>query len=275
MAVTADYHLHSSHSGDSDAPMETMIQSAVSRGLTHICFTEHMDLAYPVSPETPAGYFEVDTDSYLTQLIRLREKYAPQIRVAFGVELGLQSGIAGQIEAYAGSHAFDFIIGSSHAVNGKDPYYPSFYEGRRKEDAYREYFQSIIDNVEAFSDYDVYGHLDYVVRYGPGKDRAYSYAKYRDLFDRMLRLLLERGKGIELNTAGLRAGLRDVNPCRDVLARYRQLGGELITVGSDAHRPEDVAADFIRAEEILTACGFRYYAVFQNRMPVYRKLGGS
>lgn len=274
MAITADYHLHSSHSGDSEAPMESMIQSAVSRGLTHICFTEHMDLGYPVTPETPAGYFEADTDAYLAQLTRLREKYASQIRIAFGVELGLQSGIAGQIETYAGSYAFDFIIGSSHTVNGKDPYYPSFYEGRREEDAYREYFQSILDNIENFSEYDVYGHLDYVVRYGPGKDRDYSYAKYRDLFDRMLLLLLERGKGIELNTAGLRAGLRDVNPCRDVLLRYRQLGGELITAGSDAHRPEDVAADFARAEEILTACGFRYYAVFQNRTPTYRKLGG-
>lgn len=273
MAVTADYHVHSSYSGDSDAPMESMIQSAVSRGLTHICFTEHMDLGFPVSPEIPAGYFELDTAACLEQLARLREKYAPQIRVAFGVELGLQAGIAGQIEAFAGSHAFDFIIGSSHLASGKDPCCPSFYEGRTEEAAYRDYFLSIIDNIEHFSDYDVYGHLDYVVRYGPGRDRNYSYAKYRDLLDRILSLLLERGKGIELNTAGLRKGLRDVHPCRDALSRYRQLGGTLVTVGSDAHRPEDVAADFARAEEILTACGFRYYAVFHNRRPEYRKLG--
>ncbi|MBD5461045.1 MAG: histidinol-phosphatase HisJ family protein [Lachnospiraceae bacterium] len=273
MAITADYHLHSSHSGDSDAPMEHMIQSAISRGLTHMCFTEHMDLGYPVTPETPAGLFEVNTDAYRAELLRLREQYAPQIQIAFGIELGLQPGLAQRIRAYSVSCDFDFIIGSSHVAGGKDPYYPSFYEGRTEEEAYREYFQSIIDNIESFSNYDVYGHLDYVVRYGPNKDRDYSYAKYRDLFDKMLSLLLDQGKGIELNTAGIRKGMRDANPCMDVLKRYRQLGGELITTGSDAHRPEDVAADFARAEEILTACGFRYYAVFQNRRPEYRKIG--
>ncbi len=272
MAITADYHLHSCHSGDSTAPMEAMIQSAISKGLTHMCFTEHMDYAFPVTPETPAGMFELNTDSYLYDLLKYKEKYASQINIAFGVELGLQTSIAREIAVYAKSFDFDFIIGSSHIVNGKDPYFPPYYEGRSEEEAYREYFLSVIDNVKKFSNYDVYGHLDYVVRYGPNKDKFYTYEQYRDLFEQILTLLIENGKGIEINTSSLRKGFRDANPCIDAIRRYRELGGEIITVGSDAHVPEDVAADFRRAAEILTDCGFQYYTVFQNRLPEFKRI---
>lgn len=272
MAITADFHLHSGHSGDSDAPMEAMIQSAISKGLTHICFTEHMDINFPVSPDTPAGRFEVNTDSYLYDLIKYKEKYASQINISFGIELGLQASIAREISIYSKSYDFDFIIGSSHVVNGKDPYYAPYYEGRSEEEAYREYFQSIIDNIKKISNYDVYGHLDYVVRYGPNKDKYYSYEKYKDLFDQILTLLLEKEKGIEINTSPLRKGMAEAHPCIDVIKRYRQLGGEIITVGSDAHDPKDVAADFNRASEILTDCGFKYYTIFQNRMPEFKRI---
>lgn len=272
MAITADYHLHSSHSGDSDAPMEAMIQSAVQKGLTHMCFTEHMDMHFPITEETPEGMFEVNTDSYLFDLIKYKEKYASQIQIAFGIELGLQTSIARELAVYAKSFDFDFIIGSSHLAGGKDPCNPAYYENRSEEEAYRDYFTSIIDNVKRISNYDIYGHLDYVVRYGPHTDRDYSYEKYKDLFDTMLTLLLEKEKGIELNTAGLRKGLREANPCMDVLKRYRKLGGEIITVGSDAHAPADVAADFDKAAEMLKECGFQYYTVFQNRMPEFKRI---
>jgi len=271
MAITADFHLHSGHSGDSDAPMEAMIQSAISKGLTHMCFTEHMDLNFPVTPETPAGIFEVNTDSYLYDLLKYKEKYASQISISFGIELGLQASIAREIAIYSKSYDFDFIIGSSHIVNGKDPYYPAYYEGRSEEEAYREYFKSIIDNIKKISNYDVYGHLDYVVRYGPNKDKYYSYEKYKDLFDEILTLLLEKEKGIEINTSSIKKGMNP-NPCMEVIKRYRELGGEIITVGSDAHTPEHIASDFNHAAEILTECGFKYYTIFQNRMPEFKRI---
>lgn len=271
MAITADFHLHSNHSGDSDAPMEAMIQSAISKGLTHMCFTEHMDLNFPVTEETPAGIFEVNTDSYLYDLLKYKEKYASQISISFGIELGLQASIAREIAIYSKSYDFDFIIGSSHIVNGKDPYYAPYYEGRSEEDAYREYFQSIIDNIKKISNYDVYGHLDYVVRYGPNRDKYYSYEKYKDLFDQILTLLLEKEKGIEINTSSIKKGMNP-NPCMEVIKRYKELGGEIITVGSDAHTPEHVASDFNRAAELLTACGFKYYTIFQNRMPEFKRI---
>lgn len=272
MPIRTDYHLHSSFSGDSPAPMEAMIQQAVSLGLSQICFTEHMDMDYIYIHEEDAGMFDLNTDSYLCDFIRYREKYADRIQVCFGVELGLQPDTASKNAAYAKAYDFDFIIASSHVCNGKDPYYPDFYEGRSEEEAYLEYFSSILDNLKVFTDFDVYGHLDYVVRYGPNKDARYSYAQYRDLFDRILKLLIENGKGIEINTGGIKYGLRELNPCTDIIKRYKQLGGEIITIGSDAHTPDKIANGFERAADILAECGFRYYNTFRGRTPEYHKL---
>ena len=231
MAIKADFHLHSSYSGDSQAPMEEMIRKGISLGLSQMCFTEHMDFDFPVSTDTPAGFFEVNTDSYLYDLLKYKAEYRKEIQVSFGIELGLQAYLTGLQSAYTNAFDFDFIIGSSHLCKGRDPYDALFYEGRTEEEAYREYFSSIIENLEAFHDFDIYGHLDYVVRYGPGKDKNYTYEKYQDLFERILDLLLENGIGMEINTGGLRYGLKELHPCRKVLERYREKGGETVTVG--------------------------------------------
>lgn len=125
MAVRADFHMHSDFSGDSSAPMEEMVQRAVSLGLTHICITEHYDPDYVYLPGEE-GMFELNTDSYLYELLKLREKYKDQISVGFGVELGLQPQLKRPLAIYSKAHDFDFIIGSSHICNHKDPYYPDF-----------------------------------------------------------------------------------------------------------------------------------------------------
>ena len=126
--------------------------------------------------------------------------------------------------------------------------------------------------MKCFSNFDVYGHLDYVVRYGPDKDKNYTYEKYKDLLDRILETLLEKEKGLEINTGGLNRGLSDFHPCTGILKRYRQLGGEVLTVGSDAHDTARIADEFKRVSEVLTECGFKYYTVFEKRMPEFRRL---
>lgn len=272
MPILADCHLHSDFSGDSDTPMEQMIQKGISLGLKTMCFTEHQDIDYPDSPDGPGSIFLLNTDSYLYDLARLREKYQDQIRILFGVELGLQPESMRKIAGYAKAYDFDFIIGSSHICHSKDPYYPAFYEGRSEEAAYREYFESILENVKKFANYDVYGHLDYVVRYGPNKDQNYSYRQYQDLFDEILTLLIEKEKGIELNTAGYQRGMKEFHPCTGILKRYRELGGEIITIGSDSHDAGHIAGAFDKAAEVLKDCGFRYYTVFEKRSPEFIKL---
>lgn len=272
MPIIADYHLHSSFSGDSDTPMEEMILRGIELGLTQMCFTEHQDLEYPVTESTPEGFFELNPDSYLYDFLKLKEKYTDQVSLCFGVELGMQPHLTRRNAAFAKAHAYDFIIASSHICHGKDPYYPAFYEGRSQDEAYLEYFESILENLKHFSNFDVYGHLDYVVRYGPKKDAGYSYEKYRDIFEKILRQLIEMEKGIEINTAALAKGMREPNPCIGALKRYRELGGEIITTGSDAHDPGQIAFAFDRAADILKDCGFRYYTTFEKRSPSFHKL---
>jgi len=133
-------------------------------------------------------------------------------------------------------------------------------------------FEETLLDVQSDGSFDVLGHLDYVVRYGKEKEAQYSYKKYSELIDEILRTLIAKGKGLELNMAGLKYGLPFAHPHPDVLRRYKELGGEIITVGADGHKPEHIAYDFHKAEDILKESGFRYYAEFRERQPFFKRL---
>lgn len=263
-----DTHMHSQYSGDSDAALDTMINAAFAKDLAGICFTDHLDIDYPGQPDL----FLLDLPNYTSSVLAHGEQYQSRLDVRLGIELGLQPHLAALHEDIIAQYPFDFVIGSSHVVHGFDPYYPKFYEGRTEEACYLEYFESILENIRAFNDFDVYGHIDYVVRYGPNRNKHYGYAQYREVIDEILRLLIEKGKGIEINTGGFKYGLGHPNPTEEIIARYHDLGGEIITVGADAHKPEHVAYDFEKVPEILKKAGFRYFTVYQKRKPVFIKL---
>ncbi len=263
-----DTHMHTSFSGDSEAAPRDMIQRAYELGLGGICITDHLDLDYPEEPEL----FLLDFSRYFPVLKGLADDYANKLSVCVGIELGLQPHLAETHRQLLREHSFDFVIGSSHVVHGMDPYYPAYYEGRSQADAYQEYFASILENIAAFDEFDVYGHLDYVVRYGPQKNEGYSYAAYRDVIDEILKILIKKGKGIEINTAGFKCGLGHPNPTEDILKRYKELGGEILTIGADAHQPAHIAYDFEKLPALLQACGFSYFTVFRQRKAQFIKL---
>lgn len=259
-----DTHMHCWFSGDSNTDPEAMIKAAIEKQLAGICFTDHMDYDYP--GETS---FEFNPDLYMSGLTALKEKFHTQITILTGVELGLQPHLTKNHEKLLNNYSFDFVIGSSHLVHGKDPYYPEFFKGREQDSAYLEYFESILENISTFSDFDVYGHLDYVVRYGPTTNTEYSYQKFADIIDEILRRLIQKGKGIEINMGGFKYGLGHPNPTEDILRHYHDLGGEIITIGSDAHKPEHVAYDFEKVKGLLKDAGFSYYNVFMGRKATY------
>ena len=271
MSILTDFHTHTSFSGDCNTPMEDMIKKAISLGMSHLCFTEHFDPDYPVR-EGESLDFNLNIPQYRETFLFYKEKYEKQITLLWGVELGLQTHIFPMLRDCVRNHPFDFVIASSHLCNGGDPYYPDFFKGRSEEAVYEEYFTGILDNVKAFQDYNIYGHLDYIVRYGPNKDALYSYEKYRDIYDAILKTMIQSGKGIELNTGGVKYGLKDLHPTHDVLRRYKELGGEIITIGSDAHTPDHLLNHFSRAKEVLKNCGFNYYTIFQERKPQFIRL---
>lgn len=257
--INADLHTHTSFSGDSTEPMENSAAAAVRLGLKTLCITEHCDFDYPEDGFVP------DTASYRQEFLRVKEKFSDTLELLFGIELGVMDYLAADLQKYVSEWDFDFVIGSSHLVNGQDPYYPEYFGTLGTKNGILRYFESILANVKAFDNFDVYGHPDYAVRYC--KEKCYEPLDYRELLDEILRLLIEKGKGIELNTAGLRSGLSHPNPHPFILRRYKELGGEIITVGSDAHKAQDIAADFDAAQQILKDNGFSHYAVFRNRKP--------
>lgn len=268
--IKADFHVHTEFSNDCSAKVEKQIEKAINLGLEYICFTDHCDMDYP-SPEKENEYM-LDTKRYIEKINYLKEKYAGKIEVLCGVEMGLMPYLKERVDKYVKDHKFDSIIGSSHLVRGKDPAKVDFFEGKTEKEAFREYFESILENVKIFDNYNVYGHLDYVVRYGPNKNKYFDFNDYKDVFKEILIIIIENGKGIEINTAGLRKNLGYPHPHRDILKMYKDLGGEIITVGSDAHFSEHVAYKFDEVREYLKQVGFRYYTVFENQQPKFLKL---
>lgn len=261
--MKADFHMHTSFSYDSDSAPEDMIQVAIQKGLHTICITDHHDLDY-MEPG-----WEIDFDRYFQVLSSLQEQYRDEIEVLIGIEFGMQEHLCGEYEALAAKYPYDFIVGSVHLFDGYDPYYPGYFEKQSDEEGYRRAFEITVNNVHKMSAYDTLGHLDYIVRYGKTKEQSYSYKKYSDYIDEILRQLIQNGKGLELNTGGWNFGFDFAHPHQDVLKRYKELGGEIITIGSDAHKPEHVAYDFHKVKNYLEACGFKYYTEFRQRKPYF------
>ena len=270
--IQGDFHMHTKFSTDSDASVRSMLDASVDRGIQTVCITDHLDLDYPPDEELGSEPFRFDLKEYFAVLTQIREEYRGRLDVRMGVELGLQPHLGRTYEELVREYPFGFVIGSLHLVHRMDPYYDKVFEGRTDGEVYRDAFCETLRCLESVSSFDVLGHLDYVVRYGRNKAQEYSYREFSDEIDEILKKVISGEKGLEMNMGGIKYGLGFTNPHPDVLKRYRELGGEIVTVGADAHRPEHVAYDFEEAGEILKACGFHYYAEFRERRPVFKKI---
>ena len=266
--MLADYHLHSDFSGDCNVPMKQMIEAAIEKKIDILCFTEHHDLDFP-----DMGIdFILDIPSYQDKLMEYKEIYADKIQILFGIELGIQRHLFYKLKEIVHTYPFDFILASNHLANGEDPFNPTYFEKRSQRQGYYEYFKDMLYNVSNYSDYSVYSHLDYVIRYGPFEDKHIHYSDFQDLLDSILKTIIANGKGIEVNTSGLRYGLKQTHPSLEIITRYRELGGEIITIGSDAHTPKDLARHFKEANALLKKAGFSYFTTFVNRKPYFHHL---
>ena len=276
--IQADMHMHTWFSTDSEACPRDMADEAVRKGLKTICFTDHFDKDDLEWGEE--GIFDVD--AYFVEMQKLQEEYAGKLNIRIGIELGLRTYLKDYYEELTKKYPFDFVMGSVHNVPYKkdaegnilytDPAAEKLFTDRTDKEAYRLMMETTLENVRTSDCFQTLGHLDYVVRYGKSREKEYSYTDYADIIDEILKLLIEKEKGLEVNSAGLKYGLPFAHPHPDVLKRYRELGGEIITIGADAHKPEHIAYDFAKAEEILKSCGFKYYTEFFEQKPVFKQL---
>lgn len=277
-----DAHMHTKWSGDSEADPVEMIASAREKGLSGLTFTDHLDWDFPMLPHK----FDLDIENYLPQMRSLATKYSDShFAIRTGLELGLQTHLKDEHQKLLSDNHFDFIIGSIHQLDREDPYYDEFWENRPFRDTYQYYFECTLENIKAFWDFDALGHLDYISRYGQRVAKSHSQAKssgngeqtaddgillYEDhagIIDAIFEFLIRHDKALEINTAPFRYGFPEPNPSRKMLKRYRELGGKLITLGADAHKPADVAIGFDRITGLLQDCGFDSYFLYENRVP--------
>lgn len=268
MHFFADYHTHTSFSGDSEAPMQEMAERAVQMNLKQLVFTDHVDYDY-----ADTNFELIDFEAYSQEFAEVKRKYLGKIDLLMGVEIGYQPHVADRIRDLLKSYPFEFVICSTHMADNLDFYTGAFFEGKSSRYAYERYFINVLQSIQQLDDFDVYGHLDFIVRYGNYPVKQLHYRDYSDIIDEILECLIYAGKGIEVNTSGYRYGLEQLHPQIDILKRYRQLGGEIITVGSDAHYPQDICFEFEHAYQTLIDLGYRYITIFKERKPAFIKIG--
>ena len=266
--LIGDTHVHSSFSADSETPAEENIKKAIQLHLPYICLTDHLDLDYPDDEYV----FDFDKNAYFEALNFLKEKYKKEIKVLIGIEMGMQPQLGEQYEALMKEYPFDFCIGSQHLVNGADPYYPETFQGVEAAEIYRQYFHETLEDIKLFHSFDSLGHLDYIVRYGNTENRSYRYEDYADVLDEILKTLIRYDRALEVNTAGIRKKLGNPNPSAAVLKRYKELGGELITMGSDSHQSFSIGFAFGKTAALLRKIGFSHVAYYEKREPKFVKI---
>lgn len=266
----ADLHVHSEFSGDSKEKIENILKRAKELEMDEITITDHLDLDFPMTP----NIFLLDVKEYVRSLKRVQSQ-EKEINLKIGIELGLQSQLVGRYDEIFKNEEIDYIIGSSHAILGKDVAMKELYKGREKDEVHNLYFSEVLKNIDLFPEICVYGHLDFINRYGAGvysDHKILDYSKHNEIIEKILKKLIDRGIGLEVNTSGLRYGLSNFHPHTNILKKYKELGGEIVTLGSDSHRAQDLMKNFDEARKILQDLGYKYFCTFSKRKVEYRSL---
>ena len=276
--MRADYHVHTEFSDDSVYPMEEVVKDAIRMGLDEICFTDHVDYGVkedwdskvPMKYRNGEPVANVDYPRYAEEICRMRRQYGDRITIRMGMEFGMQMHTIPRFQALYDRYPFDFILLSVHQVEDRELWTQSFQSGRTQEEYNERYYKELLDLTEHYQNYSVLGHLDLIVRYD--ENGVYPFEKLRPLVAQLLRTVIENGKGIEVNTSWRRYGLTDLTPSKAILELYRDLGGRILTLGSDSHKPEHLGAYMTETRELLKTMGFREFCTYENMQPVFHDL---
>jgi histidinol-phosphatase (PHP family) len=262
----ADYHLHSQFSCDAKNTMEEMCRAAIEAGLEEIVVTDHLDL-HPLD-ECPGFY---RPDAYFDELARCQAQFDGQLRIKAGVEVGDAHRFAAGVAEVVRGRPYDFAVGSVHWIGDEAPFGREFFVSHDGPWAYAGYFRELARMAHS-DDWDVVGHLDLIKREGTEYYGKFDADTYREELRAILRTLVERGKGIEINTSGWRRSAGEPCPGLPVLRWYAELGGEILTIGSDAHRTPHVGLFWDKAVALAREAGLRWLTTFDGRKPTQHRL---
>ncbi len=261
-----DCHMHTNFSTDSNMDALIACETAIGLGLEGIAFTDHVDFDFPGEDSM------IDFDQYFAEMTSVREKYKDRIKLLHSVEVGIQPHVLTESMSLITAYPFDYVLASVHVMDGIDPYMREYYKNKSKLEAYERYLHEIYFMIKNFVSFDMVGHFEYIIRYSSYADRTLRYNDHKEILDAIMTELIQQGRGFELNTGTYRNQPADAQYDFEVLKRYRELGGELICLGSDAHTPEHIGIRFDYFAQMLRDAGFKYTVHFEKRKPVFNRL---
>ena len=283
--MRTDYHVHTEFSDDSNYPMEQVIKDAITKEFDELCFTDHVDYGIKkdwdesgemIYRKGGAGepdqmpVANVDYPVYYKTFQKMKELYQDKISLKFGLEFGMQAHTVEKYEKLFSRYPFDFIILSVHEIEDKEFWDQGFQNGMTQQEYNERYYEEMLYLVQNYHNYSLLGHMDLITRYD--KAGVYPFEKLKPILTKILKTVIADEKGIEVNTSSHRYGLKDLTPSRDILKLYKELGGKIITIGSDSHKPEHLGAFVDETKEELKALGFEQICTFDKMKPVYHNL---
>ena len=283
--MRTDYHVHTEFSDDSNYPMEQVIKDAITKEFDELCFTDHVDYGIKKDWDEPGEMIyrkggagepdqmpvaNVDYPVYYKTFQKMKELYQDKISLKFGLEFGMQAHTVEKYEKLFSRYPFDFIILSVHEIEDKEFWDQGFQNGMTQQEYNERYYEEMLYLVQNYHNYSVLGHMDLITRYD--KAGVYPFEKLKPILTKILKTVIADEKGIEVNTSSNRYGLKDLTPSRDILKLYKELGGKIITIGSDSHKPEHLGAFVDETKEELKALGFEQICTFDKMKPVYHNL---
>ncbi len=245
-----DYHVHSAWSPDSRMSVRKALNYCRENHIKEIVFTEHLDIG------DPGQIPYLDLSAYRIDIEVARLEY-PHINIGFGLELGIHPENIRATENFIHPYEWDFLIMSVHQYENIGFCHPMLLERFDKQEILDKYWKAWYDNVEHFEKFHVLGHLDYLLRYQPINEEAFD--AWNDQKEAMMKRIIERGQGIEINAKGIKS-LGRPHPSLNILKRFKALGGEIVTLGSDAHSVSNIGKYFDIMMQYLKEAGFSYYA---------------
>lgn len=278
--MLSDYHIHSEYSDDSVEPMENIIKSAIEKNISEICFTDHVDydikldhdIFNQMNDEERAKnekVLNVDYPNYFEEIETLINKYKNRIIIKKGLEFGMQVHTVEKFQNLFGSYDLDFVILSCHQADNKEFWNYDYQNGKTEDEYNLGYYQEIYKCIHLYNDYSVLGHLDLIQRYNK---TIYPFEKTKEIITEILKKVIMENKGIEVNTSSFAYKLKDLTPARDILSLYHQMGGKIITIGSDAHKAENVGSHISLIQQELKNIGFSHFCTFDKMKPVFHEL---
>lgn len=265
-----DYHVHTNFSADSSMPMEEACKQAIQMGVKEIAFTEHMDYFYPNCDLI----FEFNYEEYAQKVNEVRKEFQ-NLTILKAVEIGLHPSVYKKSKKFTDENEFDFIIGSAHIVDDLDLHNGDYFQNKTLDEAIEIYFQTVYQYVKEYENFNVLGHLTLIKRYLHYLDTYWTsvdWTKYYDIISETFKRLIESSRGIEVNISGYRYHIDCTLPNLPFLKLYKDLGGEIITVGTDAHSKQYVGKDLKLGYELLQEAGFQYVTTFKERKPSFHKI---